>query len=170
VGVNPGSLRFGTDNGGLNASQLASISAPGWTGFALDDHGYLTATVAVGYSSWASFNGAGTNLEDDHDNDGVLNGVEYFLGGPKGTTTGFTALPGVTNTGGILSVTWTKAGDYAGTYGSSFVVETSNTLTGIWNTEAFPGSTISIIGNNVTYTFPSPLGTKRFARLKVTGP
>lgn len=95
VGGNPGSLRFGTTNGGLTAGQLASISAPGWTGFALDDYGYLTATVALGYSSWASVNGAGANLNDDHDHDGVDNGVEYFRGGPNGNTTGFTALPGV---------------------------------------------------------------------------
>jgi autotransporter-associated beta strand protein len=169
VGVNPGSIRFGTTNGGLTTSQLASISAPGWTGFALDDYGYLTATAALGYSSWASVNGAGANLNDDHDNDGVDNGVEYFLGGPNGNTTGFTPLPGVTNTGGILSVTWTKAGDYAGTYGSGFVVETSDSLVGTWTTEASPGN-VAISGNNVTYTFPSPLATKRFARLKVTGP
>jgi autotransporter-associated beta strand protein len=169
VGVNPGSLRFGTGNGGLTAGQLASISAPGWTGFALDDYGYLTATVALGYSSWASVNGAGANLNDDHDNDGVDNGVEYFLGGPNGNTTGFTPLPAVTNTGGVLSVTWTKAGDYAGTYGNHFVVETSDNLGGTWISEASPGN-VAISGNNVTYTFPSPLATKRFARLKVTGP
>jgi autotransporter-associated beta strand protein len=169
VGTNPGSLRFGTNNAGLSPSQLASISAPGWTGFALDDYGYLTATAAAGYASWASINGAGANLNDDHDNDGVDNGVEYFLGGPNGNTTGFTALPGVTNTGGILSVTWTKAGDYAGTYGNHFVVETSDSLDGAWAVEASPGN-VTISGSNVTYTFPSPLGTKRFARLKVTGP
>jgi autotransporter-associated beta strand protein len=169
VGVNPGSLRFGTTNGGLTSSQLASISAPGWTGFALDDYGYLTATAALGYASWAALNGAGANLNDDHDNDGVDNGVEYFIGGPNGNTTGFTPLPGVTNTGGVLSITWTKAGDYAGTYGNHFVVETSDSLGGTWSTEASPGN-VTISGNNVTYTFPSPLGTKRFARLKVTGP
>ena len=66
-------------------------------------------------------------LGDDHDNDGVSNGVEYFLGGNTDTT-GFTALPGVTNTGGTLSVTWTKAASYTGTYGTDFVVETSATL------------------------------------------
>jgi autotransporter-associated beta strand protein len=169
VGVNPGSLRFGDTNGGLTPSQLASISAPGWTGFALDDYGYLTATAALGYSSWASQNGAGANLNEDHDNDGVDNGVEYFIGGPNGNTTGFTPLPGVTHNGGVLSITWTKAGDYAGTYGNDFVVETSDSLGGTWTPEASPGN-VTISGNNVTYTFPSPLGTKRFARLKVTGP
>jgi hypothetical protein len=35
----------------------------------------------------------------------VDNGTEYFLVGPSGLTTGFTPLPGVTNTLGTLSVT-----------------------------------------------------------------
>jgi autotransporter-associated beta strand protein len=169
VGANPGSLRFGTTNGGLTPSQLASISAPGWSGFALDAYGYLTATAGLGYSAWAAVNGAGANLHDDHDHDGVDNGVEYFLGGPNGHTTGFTALPRVTQTGGVLSITWTKASDYAGSYGNHFVVETSDSLSGGWTTEPSPGD-ITISGNDVTYTFPSPLGARKFARLKVTGP
>ena len=47
------------------------------------------------------------NLDEDHDGDGVTNGVEYFIYGPIANTSGFTALPGVTNTAGTLSVTWT---------------------------------------------------------------
>jgi fibronectin-binding autotransporter adhesin len=131
----------------------------------------LATTGEVGYAAWASINGAGPNLNDDHDNDGVSNGVEYFLGGTTDTT-GFTALPGVTNTGGTLSVTWTKAATYAGNYGTDFVVETSATLeAGSWTTEILapnPGATVTISGDDVTYTFPA--GTKNFARLVVTGP
>lgn len=126
-------------------------------------------TLGAGYGSWATANDAGANLNDDHDGDGVPNGVEYFLGGPNGITTGFTALPGVIDTAGTLRVTWTKSADYVGVYGTDFVVETSETLTGTWTTESSPG-TVTISGNNVTYTFPAPLGAKKFARLKVTGP
>ena len=61
--------------------------------------------------------------------------MEYFLGGNTNTT-GFTALPGVTNTAATLSVTWTKAASYTGTYGTDFVVETSATLKNDWVTEA----------------------------------
>lgn len=126
---------------------------------------------AGGYSSWASINGAGANLDDDHDLDGVSNGVEYFIGGPTlptANTSGFTALPSVTDTGGILSVTWTKAAAYTGTYPTDFVVETSTTLAaGSWTTETL-GVNVIITGNNVKYTFPA--GTKNFARIKVTGP
>ena len=128
------------------------------------------------YSNWASLNSAGPNLADDHDGDGVDNGTEYFIGGPAGNTTGFTPLPGVTHSGGTLSVTWVKGAGYTGNYTTDFVVETSDTLTaGSWTTASTSGiantpNTVFLSGSNVTYTFPTPLGAKKFARLKVTGP
>jgi hypothetical protein len=171
-GSNPGSLRFGTTNAGLTPAQLLLISATGFTGFGLDANGYLTASAAGGYSSWQAANGPTTQTIDlDHDNDGVSNGVEYFLGGNTNTT-GSTAVPSVINTAGVLSVTWTKAASYTGTYGSDFWVETSATLTGAWATELAdptPGFTVTFpSATEVKYTFPP--GTKNFARLKVTGP
>lgn len=54
-------------------------------------------------------------------------------------------------------------------YNTDFVVETSDTLTGTWNTETVGGN-VAISDNDVKYTFPAPLGSKRFARLRVTGP
>ena len=125
-------------------------------------------TLATGssYSSWASTNSTAQTSDLDHDGDGVSNGVEYFLGGNTNTT-GFTATPGVVNTAGTLSVTWVKAADYVGVYGTDFVVETSSTLSGAWTTETL-GVNVVITGNDVKYTFPA--GTKNFARLKVTGP
>jgi uncharacterized repeat protein (TIGR02543 family) len=140
---------------------------------------YFTGTgvvsVATGpapantYSTWATTNGAGPNLNDDHDNDGVDNGVEFFLVGPTGNSTGFTALPGVVTTAGVRSITWTKAADYPGVYGTDFQVETSETLAaGSWTTETVGGN-ITITGNDVKYTFPAG-PTKKFARLVVTGP
>ncbi len=130
----------------------------------------LVPSAAGGYAAWATLNGASlTNRDEDHDNDGVKNGVEFFLGGNTDTT-GFTALPTVNTVGG-LSVTWAKHAGYSGNYTTDFVVETSATLTGPWATEPDPGSTISFpTANEVKFTFPTPLGTKNFARLKVTGP
>jgi hypothetical protein len=125
----------------------------------------------TGFAGWQAANGTTGAINEDHDNDGVSNGIEYFLGGNTDTT-GFTALPGVSNTGGTLSVTWVRHPDYPdfpGNYGTDFVVETSATLTGPWTEEASPGN-VTITGNDVTYTFPAPLGAKNFARLKVTGP
>jgi fibronectin-binding autotransporter adhesin len=137
----------------------------------------VTSNPSEGYSSWASVNGAGANLSDDHDNDGVANGIEYFLGGttlPEANTTGFTPLPTVVRAlDGTLSVSWIKADSYPGAFDTDFFVETSETLaTGGWTaamagTLGEPGK-VHVTGNNVTYTFPA--GTRKFARLKVTGP
>ena len=126
------------------------------------------AAELLGFDLWKATNGAtGQALGQDHDSDGVPNGIEYFIGGPAGTTTGFTALPGVDNAAGALSVTWTKAAGYTGVYPTDFVVETSDTLTGTWTPQTL-GGTVIITGNNVKFTFPA--GVRNFARLKVTGP
>jgi hypothetical protein len=123
-----------------------------------------------GFASWQAANSTTGGLADDHDNDGVANGIEYFLGGPNGNTTGFTPLPGVTTTAGTLSVTWTKGPGYTGTYGTHFLVETSATLTGTWTEETDRRQHHRHPPGFVKYTFPSPLGTNKFARLVVTGP
>ena len=155
-----------TSSTGITGTPVLHSPVPGYV---LKVVGNSLVLEQAGYGSWAAVNGAGANLNDDHDNDGVPNGVEYFLGGPTGNTTGFTALPGVTNTGGTLTVTWVMGSGYAGVYGTDFSVETSETLTGTWTTET-AGVNVVVSGSNVTYTFPTPLGSKNFARLKVTGP
>jgi autotransporter-associated beta strand protein len=134
--------------------------------------GVLTLGPAGGFSAWQDANNTEGGLGDDHDGDGVDNGTEWFVGG-NNDTSGFTALPGVTNTGGILSVTWERHPDYPGfpgNYGTDFVVETSTTLVNPWTpaTEGVGAGFVDISGNNVKYTFPA--GTKNFARLKITGP
>ena len=165
-----GSLRFGTTSSGLTDTQLLKITASGFGPFDLDSDGYLIEAVAD-YLAWQTANSSAGAMDQDHDNDGVLNGIEWFLGGNTNTT-GPTTLPGVTNTAGTLSVTWTKAADYTGTYGTDFIVETSSTLTGAWTPELAtptPGFTVTFpTATEVKFTFPT--GTKNFARLKVTGP
>lgn len=128
-----------------------------------------TITVSLGgYSAWQSANSTSQTIDLDHDSDGVPNGVEFFLGGTTDTT-GFTALPSVIDTAGVLSVTWTKAATYTGTYGTDFVVETSATLaSGSWVNETLGGTVTLPTANEVKYTFPA--GTTNFVRLKVTGP
>ncbi len=116
------------------------------------------------FTTWQSLNGTSGSITADHDNDGVPDGIEYFLGGTSNTT-GQTVLPGITNTSGTLSITWTKSATYLGVYGTDFVIETSTSLTGAWTTESLGGN-VAITGNNVTYTFPAA-GTRRFVRLKV---
>ena len=127
-----------------------------------------TGPAGQGFASWAAANGTNGSIGQDHDQDGVPNGVEYFLGGTNGVTTGVTTLPGVTDNAGNLTVTWTMAADYAGTYATNFVVETSATLGGAW-TPAALGTNVTIVGRNVTYTFPGN-SPRSFVRLAVSGP
>jgi hypothetical protein len=138
--VSGSSLRFGTSANALTPTQLAKITAAGFTSFALNSNGYLTASVAASFTNWQTTNGVSGLFTADHDNDGVANGIEYFLGGNTNTT-GTTPLPDVANTSGTLSITWT--------------VESI-------------GGNVVINGNAITYTFPST--GRRFARLKVVGP
>jgi fibronectin-binding autotransporter adhesin len=150
-----------------SAPTLAAGSVSGYELQVVGNDLRLVQTGApTGFAAWQAANSTSGGLDEDHDNDGVDNGTEYFLGGTSDTT-GFTALPGVDNTAGTLSVTWTKAASYGGTYGTDFVVETSATLANPWTTETL-GVNVAIVGDDVTYTFPA--GTKNFARLKVTGP
>jgi hypothetical protein len=133
----------------------------------------VTPTGDPGFAAWQTANNTAGALDEDHDNDGVSNGIEYFIGGttlPAANTTGFTALPNVTP-GSPLTVTWTKAATYTGTYGTHFRVETSETLSGAWSSvsEGVGADTVQISGNNITYTFPAG-PAKKFARLVVTGP
>jgi fibronectin-binding autotransporter adhesin len=165
--VSGSSLRFGTSASGLTTTQLGKISAAGVISFTLNASGYLTANTAPTFATWQTANGTVGAFNADHDNDGVPNGIEWFLGG-GGNTTGHTALPGVVNTGGTLSVTWVKASTYSGTYGTDFVVESAATLGGAWTPQTL-GVSVTIVGNAVTYTFPAPLGAQRFVRLRVTG-
>jgi fibronectin-binding autotransporter adhesin len=164
--VSGSSLRFGTSSSGLTATQLSQISSAGFANFSLNSSGYLVGTTPPSYSTWQTTNGSAGAFTADHDGDGVANGIEYFLGG-NSNTTGQTPLPGVTNTSGTLSITWTKSATYPGTYGTNFWIESTDTLTGTWTTETV-GVNVTVNGNQIAYTFPT--GVRRFARLKVIGP
>jgi hypothetical protein len=138
---------------------------------ALSAGNFIIAAAPGSYAAWAIANGAGSQtMGQDHDHDGVPNGIEYFLGGSTNTT-GFTRLPGVNKAlDGKLSVTWTKAADYTGVYGTGYGVQTATTLaTGDWTNEPATGGGVTFSGNQVIYTFPSGGPVKKFARLKVMG-
>jgi hypothetical protein len=131
---------------------------------------FIIASASGSYATWATTNGAtGQTMEQDHDHDGVPNGIEYFLGG-SANTTGVTALPGVVKAvDGKLSVTWTKSADFTGAYGTSYVIQTSDSLTGTWDNEPATGGDVTLSGNDVVYTFPSSGPARKFVRLKVMG-
>jgi hypothetical protein len=123
----------------------------------------------TGYASWKSKNQTSGTICEDHDTDGVVNGIEYFLVGPNGISTGPTTLPSVVKDGTLMRVTYTKAADYAGVYGTDFRVETSTTLQNPWTPEPL-GTHVTISGNQIIYTFPPPYLDKFFVRLWVSGP
>ncbi|GAA5128998.1 hypothetical protein GCM10023212_36250 [Luteolibacter yonseiensis] len=110
-----------------------------------------------GFGTWASNNGAtGQSPSDDHDNDGVPNGVEFFVGA---TGSGFTALPSVVSNAGVRTITWPKSAAFTGAY----EVQVSSDL-GSWTSA--PGGSVVDNGTSVVFTFPSGPSV-RFARLVV---
>jgi len=113
--------------------------------------GTLTLTLLGGYTSWASSNGAaGQTVDQDHDLDGVANGVEYFMGATGST---FTANPALIGD----SITWPKNPLFNGSYR----VETSSNLV-LW--ADVTGSAVDH-GTSVVYALTG--SPSRFVRLVV---
>ncbi len=105
---------------------------------------------APGYATWAAANAGGQGPELDFDQDGVQNGIEYFMGE---TGSSFTPTPGIVD-GRIV---WPKSVSFVGSY----TVQTSPDLV-TWS----PASS-EVVGDTVEYTIP--LGQERlFVRLLVT--
>ncbi len=115
-----------------------------------------SAPVTGGFGTWAAANGAtGQTPEQDHDNDGVENGIEYFMGE---TGSSFTAMPGLDATN---KISWKMDPAYAGTY----EVQTSPDLVTWTNVDPRPTPS----GGTLSYTLPTGApGGKSFVRLLVT--
>lgn len=173
------SLRFGTNGDGLTSAQLALVSADGFTSFALDADGYLTADAVTGYGAWAGSNAPNTGSDPgaDEDGDGVANGVEYVLGGIAGADD-LAKLPVVSASGGNMRLTFVR--DQASIDGvTALTIEAGENLVD-WpvvyqvpdgSAAADPGVTVvkGVPAGCDTVTLSLPLsGRMRFARLKVT--
>ena len=117
--------------------------------------GFQVREVAAttGFSAWATANAPGQTADQDHDNDGVKNGIEYFMGQSGSSVT---AMPGLDATN---TVTWPMAPAYVGTY----EVQTSSNL-GTWS-NVTPRPVPA--GGNLSYLLPPGLGIQ-FVRLLVT--
>ena len=105
----------------------------------------------IPYATWALTNAPGQTASEDYNNDGVQNGIAYFMG---------TGLDHATNPGLNASnnVTWPMSATFSGTY----EVQTSSDL-GTW-TNVTPKPTAS--GGFLTYHLPTGQG-KKFVRLLV---
>jgi hypothetical protein len=109
-----------------------------------------------GFGSWASANAPGQTASQDHDGDGVPNGVEYFMG-ESGSS--FTTNPQPVDG----TITWPRNPNATGL---TFKVLSSTDLV-TWNDVTLSANTTDPA--SVSYTLPNN-GAKRFARLEVTIP
>ena len=118
--------------------------------------GTVTVGVSSGFATWADANNAtGQTPDQDHDKDGVQNGIEYFMGE---TGSSFTTMPGLNATN---TVTLPMNAAYQGAY----EVQTSPNLVNWTNVDPRPLPS----GGNLSYTLPPGApGGRSFVRLQVT--
>jgi hypothetical protein len=110
----------------------------------------------VGYADWASGNVGGQASDLDFDNDGVSNGIEYFLT-KSGPSTSISSLP-------LPAVTWLRDPSAA----AAFNVQSSEDLS-TWTNIPPDDPRLDVNANSVTYLFaPSDNRRKQFVRLKVS--
>jgi hypothetical protein len=123
----------------------------------------LTDTAVIvtpTYASWATTNGVSSTPSADSNNDGVQNGVAYFM-----NATGVTTNPGITGN----AVTWPNGGNIPSTeYGTQFVVQTSLDLV-TWDPVDIGDPKLANTVNSVSYTLlpPEPGEDKLFVRFVV---
>ena len=111
----------------------------------------------VSYAAWAATNGVTGAANADTNQDGVPNGIAYFVG-----ETGRITLPRIDG----YTVTWDNGGNIpSSAYGSKFFVETSSDLV-TWTEVLDTSAQLSNTAASVSYTIPSVTG-KTFVRLKV---
>ncbi|MCX6876288.1 MAG: Ig-like domain-containing protein [Verrucomicrobia bacterium] len=160
-------VRTGT-GGVLTVSTLTvngTVMGPGTYTAANSTFVFGTGSVVVpgagtAYGTWASANAGGQSADLDHDNDGVRNGVEYFMGATGST---FTANPGVV----AGKVTWPRDPTAVAT----FKVQVSDNLSDTDWTDILPSdpSIDETNPNQVTYTLPGG-APRKFCRLVVITP
>jgi autotransporter-associated beta strand protein len=167
--ISGSSLRFGTNNTGLTAGQLARITATGFGAFALDPDGYLTANPIVSFPLWiASLFAGGATVpadkqgpNDDPDNDGISNLIEYAVAGHDPTSPS----PSVgTFSSNVISFT-----KRPGTIGLIYAIQDSIDLgaTDLW-TEMPPSPSYINNATTIAHTLVPDTLAKIFLRLKVT--
>jgi hypothetical protein len=117
----------------------------------------LQAAEGAFYAPWAAVNAGDQPANLDWDNDGVPNGVEFFMNAAPG----FTANPAVV--GGM--VTWPNGGNMpSSAYGTVFVVQTSTDLV---NWTDVPGTDPKLVNTSGSISYTLTGTGKQFARLKV---
>jgi uncharacterized repeat protein (TIGR02543 family) len=122
---------------------------------------YAKWIINNNFSSWAETHAGGGAVNEDFDNDGVPNGVEYFM---NITTPGFTANETLD---GNNTVMWSNGGNIpSSAYGTQFVVQISSDLSVWTNVPAIGDPNLTNISGSVSYTLTGT--TPLFVRLVVT--
>lgn len=120
-----------------------------------DTTAFVLGTPPSGYSTWAGLHAGGGAPNDDYDQDGVRNGVEYFMGI---VTPGFTATPGIEEVAGVKTITW--AHSPAATDASAKVFTSEDLVT-------WAEATATDANDKVVFQVPTTT-TRLFVRLAVT--
>jgi hypothetical protein len=149
---------IGANPVGLWAEGAINTQGP-FNGLQLVRWGPPVSTSVPTYASWAADNAGGQTANLDYDNDGVTNGVEFFMN----AASGFTANPALVGN----TVTWPNGGNIdSSAYGSEFVVQTSTDLVNWTDVPGTGDANLANISGSVSYTVTG--SGKQFVRLKVT--
>jgi hypothetical protein len=117
----------------------------------------FTVTGGNTFASWLAANAPNETAAQDHDDDGLPNAVEYFMGTAGNA---FTAHPGIV----AGAVSWPRA---AGTTITAFRVEVSTSLDTWEDANISYAANLSIGNSQVVFTLPGG-PQKIFVRLNVT--
>jgi hypothetical protein len=147
------STRVNIDFSGLSGGSLANVDALRFTFYNVGENETLYREIDVlavevdPYASWATDNADGQTADLDYDQDGVSNGVEFFMNADLG----FTANPGLVGN----TVTWPNGGNIdSAAYGSQFEVQTSTDLAN-WSAVASDDITLSNTAGALTWKVAS---------------
>jgi hypothetical protein len=142
----------------------------------------VISAPASGYNTWISgFNlGGQTGIDEDPDNDGIDNGLEFVLAGGNPEVAGGTQIPTGIKSGSNLIFTFqrddrSKAVDITLTVEAGADLATWPSVHSVGADTAGSSGTVSITNDldanpdTVTVTIPTSGAAEFFARLKVVG-
>lgn len=173
-----GSYTLVTANGGIVGTPTSvNLSGLDGTVSVVGNSLVLTVGGAGGYSSWSATNAPGQTANQDYDNEGVSNGVEYLLGG-SAATNDLGKLPVASVSGGNLVFTFIRS-QASKTPDVSASIQVGTTLAawpityvvGNDTASSSAGVTVTDNGNGtdtIVLTVPQTPDSKKFARLVVT--
>ena len=158
TGLTPGTWQSYTltktiANSGALTLRFSNVSDRPW----LDNISNISVTSGGGgFANWSPAGGQAPG--EDYNNDGVQNGIAYFM-----NAAGQTTLPDLINN----TVTWTNGGNIPSSeYGTQFAVETSPDLEN-WTAVDVDDPNLSNTAGTVSYTL-TPGMDQQFVRLAVT--